>query len=62
METYIDTDVYEFDFGKFSGFTYEFVLNQDPFYLKWVIENFDDFLLDDAATEKLHQACVQRTK
>jgi len=59
-ETYIDTAFYEFDFGKYKGYAYGFVLNQDPFYIKWLIENVEDFLLDDASANELIDALETR--
>jgi len=57
----IDTETYEFDFGKYSGFNYKFVLNQDPFYIKWLTENVEDFLLDDTAANELIDALANRS-
>ena len=60
-EAYIDTETYEFDFGKFSGYSYQFVLNQDPFYIKWLTENVEDFLLDPTASLELLIALESRS-
>lgn len=56
----IDTEGYEFDFGKYKGFSYGFVLNQDPFYIKWLTENVEDFLLNDTAANELIEALDNR--
>jgi len=54
----INTMDYEFDFGKFEGYSYQYVLNQDPFYIQWVLENFKYFKLDDMAMKELEAACA----
>jgi hypothetical protein len=39
MSEYIDIKTYEFDFGKYKNYKYIYVLNQDPSYIKWLVDN-----------------------
>lgn len=46
------------DFGKHKGLTVEDVLNDDPRYLLWALENVERFEVDNA----LHDAIVRAAK
>ena len=32
-----------FDFGKYSGKDVEFVIDVEPFYIAWLLDNHDEF-------------------
>ena len=34
----IDASTYEFDFGRYRGYSYLYVLNQDPGYIQWCVD------------------------
>lgn len=46
LET-IDCESYEFNFGKFRGFSYAYVLKTDPFYIQWCTQTMPGFYLSD---------------
>ena len=55
MPDEIDTDTYEFPFGKYRGYSYAYVLNHDPAYLEWLVDQ-GNFALDDSDLAKLDAA------
>ena len=50
----LDLD-HKLTFGKHKGKTIEDVLEDDPRYLRWCMENIDDFELDRAVEHLLHE-------
>lgn len=53
----IDTETYEFDFGKYKGYSYQYVLNHDPSYIEWCIDQ-GGLALDDDDLAKLENAML----
>jgi hypothetical protein len=45
------------DFGKYKSYTVEQILEQDPSYLLWLIENVDRFEVDAALQDAIMKAC-----
>jgi hypothetical protein len=41
-------------FGKYKGYTIEDVLEDDPNYLEWAIDEIEWFELDEIATKELN--------
>jgi len=52
MPDYIDTEDYEFGFGKYRGYSYAYVLNHDPAYIEWLVDQ-GNFALDEPDLAKL---------
>lgn len=44
-------------FGKHKGLTVEDVMEVDPGWLKWAMENVDDFELDQAVADEVTMLC-----
>jgi hypothetical protein len=52
MSNEIDTEEYEFTFGKYRGYSYAYVFNHDPAYLEWLVDQ-GNFALDESDLSKL---------
>lgn len=52
MSDCIDTEDYEFTFGKYRGYSYAYVLNHDPSYIEWLVDQ-GNFALDEQDLTKL---------
>jgi hypothetical protein len=52
MSDNIDTETYEFDFGKYRGYSYAYVLNHNPSYIEWLVDQ-GNFALDESDLIKL---------
>lgn len=50
----------ELSFGKYKGKTVEEVLEEDPHYLKWAMENVASFVVDNALHDEIISACRRR--
>lgn len=55
MPDCIDTEDYEFDFGKYRSYSYAYVLRHDPAYIEWLVDQ-GNFALDERALTKLENA------
>jgi hypothetical protein len=53
--------IYDLDtilgFGKYKGYTVEQILEQDPSYLFWLLENVERFEVDHALHDAILRAC-----
>lgn len=47
-------------FGKYANSTVEDVLEDDPSYLRWCLENIPRFTVDDALHDAIMEACRRR--
>ena len=45
----------EFKFGKYKGKTIEEVSDENPDYLEWIVDNFDDGFIKDKIVEFLDE-------
>ncbi|NOR19280.1 MAG: hypothetical protein GQ538_04240, partial [Xanthomonadales bacterium] len=52
MPDFIDTEDFEFNFGKYRGYSYAYVLNHDPSYIEWLVDQ-GSFALDESDLTKL---------
>ena len=50
----------ELSFGKYKGKTVEEVLEDDPTYLRWCLENVPSFVVDDVLHDAIMSACRRR--
>jgi hypothetical protein len=49
----IDTRTYDFDFGKYKGYSFDYVMRVDPSYLSWLVDENNGFELDDDTLDEL---------
>lgn len=61
MNVPIDTEQFCFNFGKYLGHTYQYVLIRDPFYIKWLIDQDRGFDLNDEDLRDLMNECNRVT-
>lgn len=47
-------------FGKYKDETVEEVLEKDPTYLRWCLENIPRFTVDNALLDAIESACRRR--
>ncbi len=51
----IDTRTYDFDFGKYKGYSFDYVMRLDPGYIQWLVDEHRGFELDESDLNELQQ-------
>jgi len=50
----INPETYKFTFGKFDGYTYQYVKDNEPSYILWCVEHVKWFELDTKEYDEVY--------